>query len=195
MMNNERTEKEHSSEVTCGPGEILWAEGDSVRPLLIRQGVVAYRKGNVAIGILGPGQVALPVPGVPGEEAAAVELVAITEVTAQEPDAAALADAASASALAVVNGADRLGNMSLPQRLAALLLDITEMTGQPIVGCRQDILAMAAAARRETVATILSSWRDEDWIQTRYRRCKVLDRGALERIRDKGAPLTGTVAA
>jgi hypothetical protein len=59
------------------------------------------------------------------------------------------------------------------------------MTGQPVVGCRQDILAMAAAARRETVATILSVWRDEDWIQTRYRRCKVLDRAALVRIRER----------
>jgi CRP-like cAMP-binding protein len=115
-------------------------------------------------------------------------LVAITETVASEidPNNGSLdAAALSASALAVVTGADRLGNMSLPQRLAALLLDITDLTGQPIVGCRQDILAMAAAARRETVATILSGWRDEDWIQTRYRRCKVLDRDALVRIRDK----------
>lgn len=183
-MNNETTEKEASGEVRRSPGETVWAEGESAQPLRIEQGVVAYRKGSVAIGLLGPGQVALPVPGVPGEATAAVELVAITETVARPADAAE-ASAATDSALAVVNGADRLGNMSLPQRLAALLLDITEMTGQPIVGCRQDILAMAAAARRETVATILSSWRDEDWIQTRYRRCKVLDRSALERIRDR----------
>jgi hypothetical protein len=176
------------SEVTTAAGEVLWSEGDDARPLRIRQGIVAYRKGNVSIGLLGPGQVALPVPGVVGGTAAA-ELVAITDTVATplDPgndglDARALAD----SARAIVTGADRLGNMSLPQRLAALLLDITDMTGQPIVGCRQDILAMAAAARRETVATILSGWRDEDWIQTRYRRCKVLDREALIRIRDKG---------
>jgi hypothetical protein len=175
-----------SAEVTRGPGEVVWSEGDAgVAPLLIRQGVVAYRKGNVAIGLLGPGQVALPTPGVPASGDAASELVAITETRATpvDPGDPSLSGQAPASALAVVSGADRLGNMSLPQRLAALLLDITEMTGQPIVGCRQDILAMAAAARRETVATILSSWRDEDWIQTRYRRCKVLDRGALEKIR------------
>ena len=192
-MTNEKNGKEASAEVTFTPGETLWSEGESARPLMIRQGVVAYRKGNVAIGLLGPNQVALPVPGVPATGPAAVELVAITETVAvplaEGDDGRAQAPA---SAIAVVNGADRLGNMSLPQRLAALLLDITEMTGQPIVGCRQDILAMAAAARRETVATILSSWRDEDWIQTRYRRCKVLDREALERIRDKGMAVSAT---
>jgi len=169
------------------PGEVIWAEGAQVEPLRIEQGVVAYRRGNVAIGLLGPGHVALPTPGVGASGPAAAELIAITETTlrAIDPEAPALTTAElEPSARAVLTGADRLGNMFLPQRLAALLLDITELTGQPIVSCRQDILAMAAAARRETVATILSQWRDEDWIQTRYRRCKVLDREALIRIRD-----------
>lgn len=186
-MSTETIAQPSTSEITYAPGEVLWAEGEVAQPLEIHQGIVAYRKGNVSIGLLGPGHVALPVPGVGGGKAAA-ELVAITEtvVTVLTDDSEPLtAEDLAASALAIVTGADRLGNMSLPQRLAALLLDITELTGQPIVGCRQDILAMAAAARRETVATILSGWRDEDWIQTRYRRCKVMDREALIRIRDK----------
>jgi len=186
-MSTETIAQPSTSEITHSPGEVLWAEGEEAQPLRIHQGIVAYRKGNVSIGLLGPGHVALPVPGVGGGTAAA-QLVAITEtvVSPLADDADPLAaDELAASARAIVTGADRLGNMSLPQRLAALLLDITEMTGQPIVGCRQDILAMAAAARRETVATILSGWRDEDWIQTRYRRCKVMDRDALIRIRDK----------
>lgn len=186
-MSTETIAQPPTSEITHSPGEVLWAEGEEAQPLRIHQGIVAYRKGNVSIGLLGPGQVALPVPGVGGGTAAA-ELVAITETVVTPvtgEDAPLAAQELAASARAIVTGADRLGNMSLPQRLAALLLDITEMTGQPIVGCRQDILAMAAAARRETVATILSGWRDEDWIQTRYRRCKVMDREALVRIRDK----------
>ncbi len=177
-----------AAELVRAPGEAFWTAGDTgLKPLLIRQGIVAYRRGNVAIGLLGPGQIILPTPGVPGAATAVADLVAVTETTVIELDADAhplSQDDLRASALAVVTMADRLGNMSLPQRLAALLLDITEMSGQPVVGCRQDILAMAAAARRETVATILSSWRDEDWIQTRYRRCKVMDRAALLRIRD-----------
>ena len=36
-----------------------------MRPLLIRHGVVAYRRGNVAIGLLGPGQVVFPYPASP----------------------------------------------------------------------------------------------------------------------------------
>lgn len=186
-MSTETIAQPPTSEITHAPGEVLWAEGETAEPLQIHQGIVAYRKGNVSIGLLGPGQVALPIPGVGGGRAAA-ELVAITETVVSpldDEDDPLSADELAASARAIVTGADRLGNMSLPQRLSALLLDITEMTGQPIVGCRQDILAMAAAARRETVATILSGWRDEDWIQTRYRRCKVMDREALIRIRDK----------
>jgi len=178
-----------TSEVTRAPGEQIWTEGSAdARPLRIRQGVVAYRKGNVAIGLLGPGHVVLPVPGVAASLPAASDLIALTETVFEPIDSSnghLSPEDLGASARAVVAGANRLGNLSLPQRLASLLLDITEMTGQPVVGCRQDILAMAAAARRETVATILSGWRDQDWIQTRYRRCKVLDRDALIRIRDK----------
>jgi hypothetical protein len=188
-MSNETIVENASGDLTRSPGDVFWTEGSAeARPLKILQGVVAYRRGNVAIGLLGPGQVALPIPGVPGSGPAAADLVAITEATVAEVptgNGALQPQDLAASAQAVVDGADRLGNMSLPQRLAALLLDITDMTGQPMVGCRQDILAMAAAARRETVATILSSWRDEDWIQTRYRRCKVMDRDALLRIRNK----------
>jgi hypothetical protein len=189
-MSTEPTEETTpSSDVTRAPGEVLWTEGSTeARPLLIRQGVVAYRKGNVAIGLLGPGHVVPPVPGVGAVLPAASDLVALTETTFTEVDTSnghMSPEHLAHSAQAVVAGANRLGNMSLPQRLASLLLDITEMTGQPVVGCRQDILAMAAAARRETVATILSGWRDNDWIQTRYRRCKVLDRDALVRIRER----------
>jgi hypothetical protein len=183
------TDKTETTEVLRSPGEVIWTEGEkNVRPLLIRQGVVVYRRGNVAIGLLGPGQVALPTPGVPVAGTAAVDLVALTETkgTSLDPGDPILPERAYASSLAIIRGADRLGNMTLPQRLAALLLEVTDLTGQPVVGCRQDILAMAAAARRETVATILSGWREEEWIQTRYRRCKVLEREPLEKIRDKG---------
>lgn len=190
-MSAESTNKEadiQSSDVVRAPGEVFWAEGaEGVRPIRIRQGVVAYRRGNIAFGLVGPGQVATPVPGVPLDGPAAAELVALTETVAAEIDpttARISPQELAVSSRAVIESTDRLGNRSLPQRLAGLLLDITELTGQPMVGCRQDILAMAAAARRETVATILSGWRDQDWIQTRYRRCKVLDRQALERIRD-----------
>ncbi|MFN3648734.1 MAG: Crp/Fnr family transcriptional regulator [Armatimonadota bacterium] len=189
MSEQTTTTAAHAGELHRGPGEEFWLEGDAdVKPLVIRQGVVAYRRGSVAIGLMGPGEVVLPIPGTPKLGPAAADLVAVTEATVGEYEGDLESNKYQAcldSARAVVEGADRLGNMSLPQRLAALLLDITDMTGQPVVGCRQDILAMAAAARRETVATILSGWRDEDWIQTRYRRCKVMDRDALIKIRDR----------
>src|ERR1700687_2295791 len=112
-------------QITRGPGELIWVEGEEVRPLRIQQGVVAYRRGRVAIGLLGPGQVALPTPGVGANGRAVSQLVAITETTAAvEENAGSLTPGdLEPSARAVVTGADRLGNMFLPQRLAALLLD------------------------------------------------------------------------
>lgn len=174
--------------IVRGPGEYFWQEGATgVLPLRISEGVVAYRRGVVAVGLIGPGELALPIPGVVSLGPAAAELVAVTETVAHPVDPAEtpLSEAdLTTSALAVLIGADRLGNMNLPRRLAALLLDITEMTGVPTVGCRQEILAIAAAARRETVATILSDWRDRELIHTRYRKTRIVDRDALIRIRD-----------
>jgi len=181
-------ESETGEQIVMQPGGCFWFEGDSgLQPVRVKQGIVAYKRGKVAVGLIGPGEIALPVPGVPTQGAAISDLMAITEavVTPLAPEELPLSEEdMEISALAVFIGAVRLGNMSLPQRLAALLLDITEMTEQPIIGCRQEILALAAAARRETVATILSQWRDLDWIQTRYRKTRIMDRDALIRIRD-----------
>ncbi len=170
------------------PGQTFWEAGSSVsRPLQVIEGVGAIRSGGIAVGLVGPGQIAFPVPGVPLAERAAADFVAITEVVAREIDptsAAITIDVLVESVQALIESAHNLGNSSLPQRLASVLLQITEMTGQPVVNCRQDILAMAAAARRESVATILSKWREEEWIVTRYRRTRILDRDQLTAIRD-----------
>jgi len=182
MITTEET-TQPASGIHRGPGEVIWEEGQQVRPIRIQGGVVAYRRADAAIGMLGPGQVILPVPGVAHATRAATDLVALTETTATEVDGSLTKEEQEASVRAIITGAERLGNMSVPQRLAAFLLDVTEMTGQPIVGCRQDIMAMAVASRRETVAVVLAVWRDNDWIQTRYRRVKVVEREPLIRIR------------
>lgn len=193
-MRRRREDSGRSSEekgTAYQPGDVIWHQGRAdVRPVIVRSGVVAYRRGSVAIGLIGPGQVALPVPGVDLPVPATTDLVAVTESVVEtiDPTSRPITDQERlATSTVVVEAADRLGNMTLPQRLAAVLLQITQFQGSPVVGCRQDILAMAASARRETVATILSAWRDEDWIQTRYRRCKVIDPDALLRIRDRAA--------
>lgn len=177
-----------AADITRAPGGVFWNEGDAdARPFRVREGIVAYRRGGSAIGLLGPGQVALPVPGVPCDAPAAADLIAVTFAsgTPLESPGELSSEDLSGSVHAVVTGAGRLGGMSLPQRLAAVVLEITERTGQPVVQCRQDLLAMAAGARRETVATVLSEWREAGWVETRYRRCKVLNRDALIGARNK----------
>ena len=164
-------------------GEVIWRQGDAAAPLRVSKGIVAYRRGEVSIGLIGPGQVAMPVPGVSGTNVTATDLVAVTETVASEIPASELSLAdQQASVNAIIVGADRLGNMALAQRLASLLLEMTAMLGHPVVHCRQDVLAMVAAARRETVSTVLSVWRDEDWIDTRYRRVIIRDREAMTKV-------------
>ena len=179
------------------PGEYLWQEGDEVKPLRIQQGVVVYRRGEASIGMLGPGHVLLPLPGIKKGGKAATAAVAITETAATpiEDVAREVSDEElETSVRAVLDGADRLGNLSIPQRLAALLLEVSELQGHPVIHCRQDILAIAVGSRRETVAVVLSQWRDYDWIQTRYRRVKVVHREALHQIAIGGTPPPGVVS-
>lgn len=191
-MNGAET-AETAAAPTWAAGEVIWKEGEKATPLRVKKGIVAYRRGNIAIGLLGPGQVILPVPGVAGGSVAATDLVAVTETSAGEVSPADIQGSdLEGSVKALITGADRLGNMPLAQRLAAILLEMTALTSHPVVHCRQDVLAMVAAARRETVSTILSVWRDEDWIDTRYRRVIIRDRDALSRVLDE---VRGAVSA
>src|SRR4051812_7907744 len=84
MMIDETTE--NGSGVHRTPGEVIWTEGEEAKPLRIEQGVVAYRKGDAAVGMMGPGHVALPLPGIAAAGRAASDLVAVTEFRGSEVD-------------------------------------------------------------------------------------------------------------
>ncbi len=178
------------------PGDHLWAEGDDVKPLRIVQGVVVYRRTEASIGMLGPGQVVMPLPGIRRAGKAETSVVAITETTATPvDDLDSIRDVdLEVNIRALIRAADRLGNLSIPQRLASLLLEVTDLQAGPVIHCRQDILAIAVGSRRETVAVVLSQWRDYDWIQTRYRRVKVVHREALHQIAIGGTPPPGVIS-
>lgn len=162
------------------PGALIWAAGDEeVPPVVINRGAVTYVVGADpmrGLGILGPGQTALPVPGVLGGGKALLGLMAITEA---ETEVTPIVGAATESVAALVAGAERALTQDLPQRLAGTLLLLTELLGSDSVAARQEVLASVLGVRRETLATVLSGWNNSEWIRTRYRRVTVKDRDAL----------------
>ena len=167
-------------------GEPVWLQGSHTGPLLLHEGVVAYRRGKVALGLLGPGQ---------GRLARAGGSSSGTRGTGPDRDHAerrhtsfargGLRRGLSGQRAGAGERRRAPGESISPPTAGHRATGITQMTGESTVMCRQDVLAMAVGARRETVASILSVWREEDWIDTRYRRCKVLNRVALEAIRNR----------
>jgi CRP-like cAMP-binding protein len=85
--------------------------------------------------------------------------------------------------------------LSGPQRLAGLLLDLTEQDGQTEqrVGVNRDVtsttlplsqeeLASLIAASRSTVTRALQGWRSRQIIGTDQRHIEILDRASLQRL-------------
>lgn len=180
--------------VIVTPGDPIWNQGDNVSPVHVVRGFAAYRRGDATIALAAPGSFLFPYPGERRAGPAKTTVKTITEVEYQPvEDLDTIPDASLLTAIdAFIDGADRLGNMSLSQRLAALLIDITTVQGSPIINCTQDVLAMAATGRRETIALMLSQWRDYDWIQTRYRRVKVVRADMLLELIRTGIQPKGT---
>ncbi len=178
-------------------GDVIWNEGEQVSPIRIQQGIVVHRRDQATMALLGPGDVVMPLPGIKKVSTAATTVVAITTSVVtpiKNADKDISQEELERSVHSLINGAYRLGSLTISQRLAALLLDITEMQGHPVIHARQDIIAMGVGSRRETVAVVLSQWRDYDWIQTRYRRVKVVHREALHQIAIGGTPPPGVIS-
>lgn len=174
-------------------GATLWRQGEPATPMRVVTGVICYRRGVSSMGILGPGQVALPVPGRRDGLEAMTDLVAVSDGAVQVVSAESLTESEVLTSLeTVLSAAERLGNLTLAPRIAAVLLELSRITKYPIVFCRQDALAMLVAARRETVSTILANWRDDEWIETRYRRIVIRQPEQLERVLRSGGRSSDT---
>ena len=67
----------------------------------------------------------------------------------------------------------------LPERLAALLLELAEKN-DTITGTSHQALADRLGTYRETVSAILRTFKREGWVDLGYRRIRLLDVAALE---------------
>lgn len=177
-------------ETMVASGQTIWEESHVVGPLKVVSGALMYVRKSpdeqmAAFARFYPGEVVFPCPGYRlGETEAVYGLMAITEAKVLPYTGPLTASMCKNSSQAVADGSYNLAFLDLKQRLAEFYLTTTEKINSPTIGCIQDTVAIAVVARRETVATILAEWRENDWIQTRYRRVKVVDRDALRRIKD-----------
>ena len=68
----------------------------------------------------------------------------------------------------------------LPERLAALLLELANNQEGTITGTSHQALADRLGTYRETVSAILRTFKREGWVDLGYRRIRILDVPALE---------------
>jgi CRP/FNR family transcriptional regulator len=68
----------------------------------------------------------------------------------------------------------------LPERLAALLLELAGNEETTITGTSHQALADRLGTYRETVSAILRTFKREGWVDLGYRRIRILDVPALE---------------
>lgn len=81
-----------------------------------------------------------------------------------------------------LDSGDMLGDMptkTLPERLAAMLLDLSAGEQRPIQGPSYQLLADRLGTRRETVGAILRSFRRQGFVELGYRHIEILDEESL----------------
>jgi len=115
----------------------------------------------------------------------------LLEVAAQNPELSRnLMEQLSWGSWALMNTIHMLAFYNLPQRVAQVLVNLTEMFGIPNekgglkIGLRftQEELAELAGARRETLSTVLQAFREDDVLDLRYARIDVKNLEALKQI-------------
>lgn len=150
---------------------------------------------RLVIGTLEPGAVfgegALDNPGDPNIFAEAAEPLAVWSVpvgqarnlTIQYPILGwGLLQTYGARLLQVENSLENVAYKKLPERLAALLLELVEEDSDTIKGVSHQALADHLGTYRETVSAILRDFKRQDLVELGYRRIQLLDVETLEEI-------------
>jgi len=150
---------------------------------------------RLVIGTLEPGAVfgegALDNPGDPNIFAEAAESITVWSVPAGEARNLTiqypilgwgLLQTYGTRLLQVENSLENVAYKKLPERLAALLLDLVEEDSDTIKGVSHQALADHLGTYRETVSAILRDFKRQDLVELGYRRIQLLDIETLEDI-------------
>jgi len=82
----------------------------------------------------------------------------------------------------VENSLEDVAYKKLPERLAALLLELSDHQDGPITGVSHQLLADHLGTYRETVSAILRDFKCQDLVRLGYRRINILDAETLKEI-------------
>lgn len=82
----------------------------------------------------------------------------------------------------VENSLEDVAYKKLPERLAALLLELSDNQDGPITGVSHQLLADHLGTYRETVSAILRDFKRQELVQLGYRRINILDAETLKEI-------------
>lgn len=187
------------SERACHVGDDieLRPNGDSV--YIVKSGRVRLESGNIAIGVLGPGQLfgtsSLFGEATTHERAVAMEPSILCEAPAgqflaamssQPTLAARTAQLLARQLHALQRSVERAAEDSVEMRLAALVIQLAECDAEGLVrDLSQADLARLIGASRDSVSRVLTAWEREGSIRSRHRTLQVVDPAALRsRLRD-----------
>jgi len=196
------------TQVRYRPGQQIHRQGDRDRSLrFILEGSVSFSRldsegRQVNVAVFGPGESFGELPLLTGRprthDAAAVGNVRLLNI----PDARfrdllnrkpELRDRLLAKlAERPIHAADRLDSalrLSVPQRVAQFIVAEVERSGGGLsVDIRQTDIADALGVTREAVAAALWRFREQGWLETRYRAIEVRDLERLKSAFASGAP-------
>jgi CRP-like cAMP-binding protein len=182
---------------TCAAGEDVTVRPSGDRIYVIKKGRVRVHNGDLAVAVLGPGQI-FGTSALFGAAVTTQRVVAVDEVL--------ICDASSAKFLQIMAGhpglaakmmtllarqlfeleqsVERVATDTVDQRLADMLLRLAgrEKDTLRVRNLSQADLARMIGASRESVSRALSRWERDTTIRSGQRWVEILDEGALRAI-------------
>ncbi len=184
-------------ERSCRTGEDVVVRPSGDRIYLVKNGRVRVMSGDVAVGVLGPGQLfgtsALFGAALTDQRVVAVDDIVICEA----PVAQFLAAMASHPRLAgrvvtllarqlfeLEQSVERVASDTVAQRLVDLLLRLArrERGCIEVRDLSQADLARMIGASRESVSRLVASWERDGMLRADPRRIEIVDESALRRV-------------
>ncbi len=183
------------SERECHVGDDITLRPTGEAVYIVKSGRVRLESGNVAVGVLGPGQL-FGTSSLFGAPAAEERAVALEEVVLCEAPAGQFLMAMSSHPVLASRVAQLLARQlhelqqsmrhaaedPVEARLAALVLQLADGDDRrEIHGLSQEELARLIGASRHRVTRVLAGWERDGLVRTRHRALRVMDTEELRK--------------
>ena len=183
---------------TCGAGEDVTVRPSGDRIYVIKRGRVRIHHGDLAVAVLGPGQVfgtsAFFGAAITGQRALAVDSDVLVcdahagrflQIMATHPGLAAkMMSLLARQMFELEQSVERIATESVEQRLAEMLLQLASGDGDAlrVRNLSQADLAHMIGASRESVSRALNRWEREAIVRSGQRWVEIRDENALRAV-------------